>query len=366
MAFNGSTAHSYSSVKAARNRITCRRARALNAVKQIRRICLTFISMFMIMVPCSMVILYFNSPIESYSNNPIERTLEMNMDGVHRERAAIITLITGKEDDVNNLCNALSSLVHLPDVHMKDSSLADVLVFHEPNDLSIESMNRLSNCTANRLVRFPVVDFAFPRGFDPYKEESRFQKRSKWGYSHMIRFFIKGLWEHPAVADYEFVMRLDSDACWNQIPIDDTERRMYPYLPPKYVYQRNKEMQDIKEYCHGIYNFTVNYISTHNTDVANPDLWRKFERRWLDKERCLSFYNNFEITRMKFMQQPDVRQWHEAVADGKPYGVFRHRWGDAIVRYLTLALFSSPQTILYHVNTPYYQHPCHRGIVEIS
>mmetsp|Transcript_9358 Transcript_9358/g.19889 ORF Transcript_9358/g.19889 Transcript_9358/m.19889 type:complete len:398 (+) Transcript_9358:136-1329(+) len=350
-AFNGGT-HNPSSVKAIRSGT---RSRCRPTAKQIRRICLAFISLSMIMVPYTMV--------DLHSNNPIERALETKMHEIHKERAAIISLITS--EDISNLCNAMSRLDALPDVHMKDASLADVLVFHEPNDLSTESMNRLSNCTTDRLVRFPVVDFAFPPGFDPRKEESRFQKRSKWGYSHMIRFFISGLWEHPAIVeDYDVVMRLDSDACWNQIPVDDPERRMYPYLPPKYVYQRNMQTQDGRMYCEGLYNFTVNYISKHSTDVRNPELWRKFEKRWLEEELCQGFYNNFEITRVKFMRQLAVRQWHEAVADGEPYGVFRHRWGDAVVRYLTMALFSSPRTILYHNNTPYYQHPCYRGIVK--
>lgn len=327
-------------------------------VKKLSRICLALLMMLTLMVPYSLVNLHAGSPIDL-------TLVTMKGMHVHQERAAIVSLITGKEEDVKNLCNALTHLVHLPDVRNKDTLLADVVVFHERHDLSTGNMNRLSNCTANRLVRFAEVDFdQFPAGFDPDKEESRWQKRSKWGYSQMIRFFISGLWEHPAIADYRFVMRLDADACWDQIPFDDPEQRIYPYLPDGYVYQRHSEGSDPRHVCEGIYNFTANYVSANNIAVANPELWRNFGKSWLEEEKCVGFFNNFEITRLRFMQQLAVRRWHDAVTEREPFGVFRQRWGDALVRYLTLALFASPKSLLYHNNTEYYHHPC-QGILPI-
>jgi len=299
------------------------------------------------------------------SGNIIERTAKTFMAGtspVTIERAAIVTLVTGQEKDVNNLCNGLQHLENLPDAKRDDLAMADVVVFHEEDDMRSELMVRLRNCT-DRTVTFAEVDFAqYPEGFDPEKEESRWQKRSKWGYNQMIRFFVTGLWAHPAiVGKYDFVMRLDADACWRDAP----PRVDYPYLSRGYVYERFEDGKDGKDVCEGLYTFTSQYIEKQQLQVADPQRWHDFERAWKERETCLGYFNNFEITRVNFMTQPKVRKWHEAVTEKEPFGVFRFRWGDALIRYLTLALFAEPKMISYHNNTEYYQHPCRTGVSPV-
>ena len=318
---------------------------------------LAFLTALFIMA--SMVLLYWLLGLRS-NNSAVEYILT-TMKGIEsraHSRAAIVSLITGSEADVENLCTALTNLQHLPDVTNANLPLADVVIFHEPNDLSIVSMAKLSNCT-DRATQYAEVDFtSFPQGFDPEKEESRWQKRSKWGYSQMIRFFISGLWQHPVIGGYDSVMRLDADSCWSEISRINPEQPIYPYLPDGVVYQRNRGGKDGGYVCEGLYDFTSKYISTSGIAVANPELWQKFEKTWIEEGECLGFSNNFEITNVQFMQQSATREWHEAVTERPPFGVYRHRWGDALVRYLTLALFAPPSRILYHNITAYYHHPC--------
>jgi hypothetical protein len=45
------------------------------------------------------------------------------------------------------------------------------------------------------------------------------------------------------------------------------------------------------------------------------------------------------------MQSPEVMAWHYAVTEEEPLGVFRNRWGDAIVRFATMAIFAAPEEI---------------------
>ena len=296
----------------------------------------------------------------------IERTIETFLGGtspaVANERAAIVTLVTGQEKDVDNLCNGLKHLSNLPDARRDDLTMADVLVFHEVKDMQSESMGRLQKCT-NRTVTFAEVDFEqYPAGFDAEREESRWQKRSKWGYNQMIRFFITGLWSHPAiVGEYDLIMRLDADSCWREMPPGVS----YPYLPRNYVYERFENGSDGKDVCEGLYNFTAKYIEKEQLQVADPHRWNDFEREWKEHERCLGYFNNFEITRVDFMNQPKVRQWHESVTEMEPFGVYRFRWGDALIRYLTLTLFADPDMLSYHNNTEYYEHPCRTGVSRI-
>lgn len=119
--------------------------------------------------------------------------------------AAIASLVSNSEQDVRELCRALKSLRLLPDY--ADPSLcrplAPVLIFHEDgeNGLSQQQQLQLHTCMDKRDVFFPKVQFdEFPAGFDPIKEEANHQRRSKWGYHQMIRFWITKIWEHPAIS----------------------------------------------------------------------------------------------------------------------------------------------------------------------
>ena len=42
----------------------------------------------------------------------------------------------------------------------------------------------------------------------------------------------------------------------------------------------------------------------------------------------------------------DVRKWHRALTEEEPYGIMRYRWGDAITRFLEVALFATDENVL--------------------
>ena len=86
-------------------------------------------------------------------------------------------------------------------------------------------------------------------------------------------------------------------------------------------------------------------------------------RFWEEKDNhlhkaCLpTFYNNFEITSVAFMRLPEVRKWHSRVSEEPPFGVFRRRWGDAGVKFLTMAMFAEEREIV-RTEVKGYEHPC--------
>lgn len=82
---------------------------------------------------------------------------------------------------------------------------------------------------------------------------------------------------------------------------------------------------------------------------------RRFE---FADDTALLFYNNFEVAHVPFFFRPEVRHWTAAVMDSG--GIYKYRWGDAVLRYLTLALFAEPNQIMHarkDVELPYC-HPC--------
>ena len=60
-----------------------------------------------------------------------------------------------------------------------------------------------------------------------------------------------------------------------------------------------------------------------------------------EKEPARLFYTNLEAARVAHFRRPDVRAFTEAVRQSG--GISRHRWGDAIVRYMQVALFATPE-----------------------
>jgi hypothetical protein len=295
------------------------------------------------------VVFYFSSSLQ---HSITEKNLER---APLTTKGAIATLVTNERHDVDNLCTGLQSLVNLADNNSNEA--ADVLVFHD--SLSQHQIQQLQNCT-NRLVHFPLLQYSFetsfPKGFDYEREEPNWTKRSKWSYHQMIRFWITQIWQHPAVEHYETLMRLDSDACFEYPLRNDSFYKTLPHLPQGIVYHANEIKFDSAAVSYGFGNFARAYVSKHSLKVQNPALWRAIPSRSRKRAKFPLFYNNFEVSLIQFMKRPDVIQWHEAITEQEPFGVYRYRWGDAIVRYVTMAIFASPDSIVGRKSPKGYNH----------
>merc|ERR1711920_282081 len=58
------------------------------------------------------------------------------------------------------------------------------------------------------------------------------------------------------------------------------------------------------------------------------------------------FRTNFELAKKSFMQKRDIAQWHEAMTEAEPFGIYRNRWGDAVIRFLMTAIFPTSEMIV--------------------
>ena len=62
-----------------------------------------------------------------------------------------------------------------------------------------------------------------------------------------------------------------------------------------------------------------------------------------EEEPSRLFYTNFEIGRVRHFLRTDVREFTHAIR--RSNGIFRYRWGDAIVRFLQVALFATSREV---------------------
>lgn len=255
----------------------------------------------------------------------------------------IALLVASRPQDIDEACLALRSLVFLKGDN--PNFPAPVLLFNE-GDLSREQVNALRQST-NRPVAFPLVDFSnenFPKGWNHQIETKMFRvkDRNNWGYYHMIRFWVTGIWQHPALGPYETVMRIDSDSCFKEV------NAHLPNLKnPSLVYHSQYVgYEDGKDFTRGLIDFTENFLKEIKRFPGNPFMWDFIQATWKTHGTLPVFNTNFEVSRKSFMLRPDVVAWHNALTEKEPYGVFRYRWGDAVTRFLTMALFTTNEKVM--------------------
>ena len=103
-----------------------------------------------------------------------------------------------------------------------------------------------------------------------------------------------------------------------------------------------------------IRNFTVDYIAKNNITVQNPAMYEDMFNKTLE---IPNFWNNLEIVDLSFMRRKDVVDFTKAIDESK--GIFLYRWGDAPLRYATLALLVNESQILHRTKLGLnHCHPC--------
>lgn len=123
------------------------------------------------------------------------------------------------------------------------------------------------------------------------------------------------------------------------------------------VYFANQRTVDFEYIVRGtklIRNFTMAYVIQHGITARNPDMFIDFFNHSIETP---NYWNNFEIVDISFTQRREVLKFVQAIDDSQ--GIYVYRWGDAPLRYITLALFSNAKEILHREKLQLeYCHPC--------
>jgi hypothetical protein len=82
------------------------------------------------------------------------------------------------------------------------------------------------------------------------------------------------------------------------------------------------------------------YVRNYSVVPKNPKEWSEA----FPTGTVHTFDNNFEVAQVEFFRRSEVRQWTQAVLESA--GIFKYRWGDAALRYLTMALFATKEEVL--------------------
>ena len=283
------------------------------------------------------------------SSAPVQDHVFLVKNGTVEGSSNVIAILI-RGENYTDLGERLAQL----DTRLRDGLSTPIIVFHNgyPMDSEIWEATRFTK----REVTFHNVDnyfLKFPAGLNPYLVKPNWSIRNKWGYQHMIHFWFKIVFQLPEIRRYHYMMRLDSDSRiignWtNPFNLLATNRS---------VYLANFETLDHEQVLRGtlkLQDYVIDYVRSKNIDIQNP---RNFQRAF-NNESARTYWNNFEVLDICFFNQKNVTDWVDAIVQSQ--GIYKYRWGDAVLRFLTLAMFAKDDQVLHREEIVGlgYCHPC--------
>lgn len=258
----------------------------------------------------------------------------------------LITILTPK------ISSELINRLELLDINFNDNFSTNILVMYSIKPKKFDLLY-LTNKLRRQILFLDIDIFfnLFPNNFDPCKTKTSFRVRGKWNYSLMIRFWFKILFELPQLKQYEYIMRLDDDSKltgkWINVFKEINEKNA--------VYFANNVDVDLEKRLPGtmkLKQITLNYIQQNKIIPKQIETFHDA----FGNDSIRNYFNNFEVIKMEFFRRQEIRQWIENIDSTN--GIFYYRWGDAILRYLTLAIFAEKNQVLHRLdyNLPY----CHK------
>lgn len=238
------------------------------------------------------------------------------------------------------------------DVNLSDNFSTPLMIMCN-NPSNEYFLKRLAKSTRRQMMFLDITSIftLFPPDFDSCRSQTSYWRRGKWNYQQMIRFWFKILFELPIFHQYDYIMRLDDDSqifgVWLNV-FDEMRKKQA-------VYFANDQDVDLEKSLPGTIKLpytALKYVFLHNITVKQPKMIRDGFR----DDAILSYFNNFEVVKLDFFRRKDVWQWIEEI--DRTNGIFKYRWGDAPLRYVTLAIFAEAHEVLHR--SDYNLSYCHK------
>lgn len=177
-------------------------------------------------------------------------------------------------------------------------------------------------------VRFERVNPTVPEGVDSGRIPADGKVglcKFPMGYRHMCRFFAGQVFEHPALQESDWYLRLDTDSYIMSEMREDPFARMsggaflYGHVCPA---GRKTEPAFAVE---GLWEASLDFFGSF---PPSPYL---SGGRW---NRCM-LYTNFEVVYLPWWRSNAYMDYYRTI--DRLGGIYYHRWGDAPIRTLALA-----------------------------
>lgn len=233
----------------------------------------------------------------------------------------VVYLVRGHEASIASLERSLTLLKR----NFLPWSPADVLIFHEAN-LKPE---QLEGRTAGVSVRTALVDFSeIPPAMASLPPGQR-------GYRHMCHFFANDIFHRDELSGYDYFMRLDDDSFILSPLMFDVFARM---RERRFRYAYRAVLNDRPHVCVGLGDVVARHF--RGGVCKSPPPYK-------------IFYTNFEICDLAWFRGVEWQSYFAAIDQAG--GIWRHRWGDAPIRYYGV-MNALPPEALWNIVELHYHH----------
>jgi hypothetical protein len=287
----------------------------------------------------------------------------------------LVASVTGDVRVAFNPYPRLRERVLQLDERLDDNSSTNVIIFHTGYPFRADLLPIIEG--SRRQVEFVNIDhifYKFSPGFNPHIKDPHWTQRGKWNYHHMCYFWFKQVFQLKILQRYRYMMRLDDDSqIQGQFQFLIIKKIISSFflisssgkwpnvfdlmIKHQALYMANQREVDYEYVLPGvtrIRNLTVDYIMKKNLTVRNPDMFADVFNKTLE---IPNYWNNIEVVDLTFMQRNDVMDFIKTIDESQ--GIFLYRWGDAPLRYITLALFTNTTQVLHRPKLGLgYCHPC--------
>ena len=260
---------------------------------------------------------------------------------INSTKAVIVYLSRSQARDISDLKRSLSLL----DENFNNRFKYPVLIFHE--DFDDELMEDIRKSTYSNL-RFEKIRFEIPTFLNikeipkaVYVNDTPFSL----GYRHMCRFMSVPIFQHPAVKNYDYLWRLDTDS----FLLDKIDYDVFELMKSNdYIYGYLTIWKDEKDAVKGLWDATKQFLKENN---IKPTFLNKFisNETW----DMSYYYTNFEISKIDFWLSDGPLNYFNYL--DRIGGTYKYRWGDHVIHLLMLSIFAQEDQI-HKFSDIAYQH----------
>ncbi|CAH1798776.1 unnamed protein product [Owenia fusiformis] len=263
--------------------------------------------------------LFKETPAVLFSSSELSRFKETLAKWPNKPKAVIYFLVQGNPNSWAKFGKSLKLL----DANFNGVYRYPVVVFHETG-VTFQQMNDLRRETSSD-VYFQLVVFNVPQFLTETPPNRTACSKHGVGYRHMCRFHAGTVYDQPVFNDLEFYWRLDDDSqILRPINYDVFSFMKIKNLWYGYILITHEPQQCVT----GLWELTEDYL--HSSKIQTPQSFYKWKKRNM-------FYNNFEISRVDIWKNDNYVRYFDHV--DKSGGIYYHRWGDAVIKGLGVAMF---------------------------
>lgn len=225
-----------------------------------------------------------------------------------------------------------------------------ILIFHEPAFTPYYQKQYRRMWPRQLNITFHQIEFSMPSTFPTVTDPGGLEalglnptnRRAFPGYNHMIHFFFKDIFQHPAVRGLEYYWRLDHDSMVeSRVGVD-----VFRYMRDRGLrYGYRTVTTDALHVTNGMLAFFDKY----RRDTNHKALDGQVTCAELSQRNCIGipetlqeqrlyaprmYYNNFEIVHIPTWQSSSMIELTDAV--DRTGMIYWNRWGDAPLRYYSV------------------------------